>query len=273
MTEKGKSKPEGLTAATSSIPKSVTARNVAEVYRKAQVVIYLISPYDKASLEYVRDSIGTVPYDLDVLISFGFKDLVEETAGAPDTNGSALQEVTLQAVHNLVNEARANGGRQITVIESSNYSGYGLRDLYKFLYLPFIRLQQKALFSKIQFLDKERARTCDEIENDNGSVAKYQEYMQAFEKKLQTAAGPALSRSPTPPSARVQSPASSYVRDDAVMVDQAGIAMPSTEVEEVKDSSSVDISEDEEEEERKRERKRKRRGRGRKKMVTRTMTL
>ena len=259
----GESEPRGLAeafaASIESIPESVTARKVLEVYKKTQAIVFVVSPYIKESFEYVKKAIGAVPYDIDVLISFGFKDLIEEAEGAPNTTGGAGQEVTLQDLQSFVSEVRSNGGRQITVIESSAYSGYGLRDLYKFLYLPFIRLQQRALFSKIQFLDRERVRTCDEIEVDNGNPVKYAEYMQTFEEKLRTAAErpksttahakKATSAAPpaqsTLPATQALSPASTYVRNEVAVEDEAAIAVPSAKVEEVEDSSSIDISEDE----------------------------
>lgn len=184
-----------------TVPDTFNEISAQKIYKAIQGVIFVVNPFSATSLEYVRRNMESVPSDIDVLIIVGFKDLIEQMEGAPLTKEGKIR-VTLNDVKRMVDELKEDGRESITVIEASVYSGFGLRDLYKFLYLPFVRLQEQALRAKLDFLGKERIRTTAEVHTGNSDKAKYEEYVRAFvAKKTGASSGTASgSASPTPPS-------------------------------------------------------------------------
>ena len=176
-----------------SVPDTFNEISSQKIYKKTQGVIFVINPFSATSLEYVRRNIASVPADIDILIIFGFKDLVEKMDDAPATKQGNVR-VAFRDVKRMVDEYKEDGREAITIIEASVYSGFGLRDLYKFLYLPFIHLQEQALRAKLNFLGKERIRTTAEVHSSNSDRGKYEEYMKAFKAKKKAAAGNGAAR-------------------------------------------------------------------------------
>lgn len=118
--------------------------SVVDVLRGTHAVILMFNPMEKASWEYVKRELVSIPQKVQVLVMANFKDVLE----APDV--ITLSSDTIDAT-----EARAflrqvsHGGREVFFLESSMQNCFGLKGLKTFLNLPFLILQREFLETQL----------------------------------------------------------------------------------------------------------------------------
>ena len=159
-----------------------------DIYKETAVLIYMVSPWDIQSLEYVRGKCKTVPLDIAILLLLNFKDKVWQATVA--SNKAPVIAVTMKDIQLMCDEIRQyrkSVGEAPTAaglvhgFEISVYNCFGLDALYNYLEIPFLALRRRALLDQLARAEQElqfsESKLCNTIQTSD-----YEGFASAYER-------------------------------------------------------------------------------------------
>eukprot|EP01135_Chromosphaera_perkinsii_P005348 Nk52_evm29s343 gene=Nk52_evmTU29s343 len=139
-----------------------------DVYKNAHGVLMVMDITKKWTMDYCVREVEKVPADLPVLVLCNFRDLGAERVVKEE---------------DLVYWVDTCGRKDIHWIETSMVNGFGLRYIYKFFDLPFLKLQKETLQRQLEINERDLATTFEELSimasSELQSYDKFCEYLEA----------------------------------------------------------------------------------------------
>eukprot|EP00462_Mataza_sp_D1_P018722 CAMPEP_0175144206 /NCGR_PEP_ID=MMETSP0087-20121206/13977_1 /TAXON_ID=136419 /ORGANISM="Unknown Unknown, Strain D1" /LENGTH=441 /DNA_ID=CAMNT_0016428597 /DNA_START=37 /DNA_END=1358 /DNA_ORIENTATION=+ len=143
-----------------------------DVYQGANAVVFLVDPTRTWTLDYVVKELPHVPSELEILILVNFRDLGRKRVVSEEDMEQFMRTQP----------------PRVRYVESSLKNGFGLRQFYNFLNVPFLKLKMKAL--QVQLEDAQRELEGAEKEMDIVLEQDYDTYIKWLE--IQAAKDPVL---------------------------------------------------------------------------------
>uniref|UniRef100_A0A7S3H1L3 Uncharacterized protein n=2 Tax=Spumella elongata TaxID=89044 RepID=A0A7S3H1L3_9STRA len=150
--------------------------SIVDIYKDSHAVIFMINPFDRQSLQYVKDKYPQVPGHVSVLLIVNFKD--------KSTQPSNQTVVALQEVQTMCAEIRSFRSNcandDVTVLETSLLDCYGLLNLHHYLDVPFLRLKQRILQEQLVSVESDLHLCHAGMERKTSNESSYEEYLRQY---------------------------------------------------------------------------------------------
>lgn len=146
----------------------------AELYNKANGVIFLVDPFSPKSISHVKALLNEVlshssqsPHDvMDILILISFRDM------AASEENMRQYRSTFDVFHDIADKIESSvdgyrgmvvGGAVSRVAECSLQDGFGLRQLQAFVSISFLRSKQRLFEEMARKATKDADQACDDL--------------------------------------------------------------------------------------------------------------
>eukprot|EP00471_Norrisiella_sphaerica_P006117 CAMPEP_0184488802 /NCGR_PEP_ID=MMETSP0113_2-20130426/13492_1 /TAXON_ID=91329 /ORGANISM="Norrisiella sphaerica, Strain BC52" /LENGTH=664 /DNA_ID=CAMNT_0026871839 /DNA_START=96 /DNA_END=2090 /DNA_ORIENTATION=+ len=126
--------------APGAVPKAAVAdASTVDVYKKCNAILMMMDPTRRWTFDYVREEMKKVPSSCQVLIMANFRDL------------HSRRQVSENEIENFLRSCDGN----TNYIECCMMNGYGLKQLYNWLNIPFLLLKQQCLKNELELATAE----------------------------------------------------------------------------------------------------------------------
>eukprot|EP00118_Oscarella_pearsei_P018522 m.189838 g.189838 ORF g.189838 m.189838 type:complete len:655 (+) comp39424_c0_seq1:313-2277(+) len=123
------------------------------IYQRAHGVVMLMDVTKQWTWQYVQRELPCIPPHIPILVLANFKDMAEH---------QVVVEEEIQYFIDALKKEDASRA-EIRYAESSMKNGFGLRYLYKFLNVPFLRLQRDTLLQQLEINKQDENTTLEEL--------------------------------------------------------------------------------------------------------------
>eukprot|EP00466_Bigelowiella_natans_P000666 jgi/Bigna1/66577/fgenesh1_pg.1_\ len=118
-----------------ALPKTIVAdASTVDVYKGCHAILMLMDPTRKWTFDYVKEELKKTPQGCQILLMANFRDL------------HTRREVTEVQIENFLRSCEGN----VNYIECCMMNGYGLKQLYNWLNIPFLLLKQDSLKHELE---------------------------------------------------------------------------------------------------------------------------
>eukprot|EP01027_Heterolobosea_sp_BB2_P018428 GEZU01025959.1.p1 GENE.GEZU01025959.1~~GEZU01025959.1.p1 ORF type:complete len:534 (-),score=146.94 GEZU01025959.1:963-2564(-) len=155
-----------------------------DVYKDAHAVILVFDITKKWTFDYVKRELDKVPNNVEVLVLANYRDLGDKRI------------VTFEELHELCSNPAFNN--RVRGMECSMKNCYGLKQLYTYFNLPFLKLKRDILMKQLHYLDQEMQQSVAEVDIVT-KEQNYEEYLQWAKETRKRKPAPKPPSLPTSP--------------------------------------------------------------------------
>jgi len=125
---------------TDAVPKAIVAdASTVDVYKNCHAVLMVFDPSRRWTFEYIHNEVGKVPSNKQILLMANFRDLHQR------------RQVSEVEIENFLRGCDNN----VNYIECCMMNGYGLKQVYNWLNIPFLMLKQESLENELKRAQQE----------------------------------------------------------------------------------------------------------------------
>ena len=154
-----------------AVPAAAAAdASTVDVYKKCQAVLIMIDPTRPWTFEYAQAEVRRVPEGVQTLLMANFRDL------------ESRRRVSEVDIENFLRKC----GDNVNYIECCMLNGYGLKQLYNWINIPFLKLKRASLERELRLAAAELATAQREAELVQEQD--YETYLNVMASKMRVAA-------------------------------------------------------------------------------------